>query len=692
MLNLTTLRTPGVYIDEVPKFPPSIAAAETAVPAFIGYTELTTFNGKDYTLKPTRVEALVEYEELFGRGPRLRVNNIDLNLNNTVKATDVESTYYLYDSLQMYFKNGGGKCYIISLGRYPDPFSAGNLSTGIGEALAELEKEDEPTLILFPDGIKLSVNQLGGLHSVALAQCEKLKDRFLLADVIIANPSDDRYRKTDIDAFRTAIGMGNLQFGAAYYPYLRVNLPRQVRFRDVRDKVKKLGMTVNWATSFIDPADADTLAIFAELGNVINSSVAIENVMTTFLGANASVEEMYLAQKAAFFDAVAGLAGNFGNIGAVKDAYRDLWDFQYRVLHDFLDEFIRDTGTPRLAGSLLTELRTTVDNELAATPNYLTRLFNVDRVSQEADVVKNPTTVFHNIGGRTFNYAGISGAITAVMAGAPDTTGLTLGNAAPNTNAGREIAVNNMIEIVDKRSDDIFYSLFTTVNNTFRDAENKELSIETEVLRRIPVLANVITYLREESFLLPPTGPVAGLYCRVDANRGVWKSPANESLINVVAPSVKIELSQNDELNVDVNFGKSINVIKAFTGKGTLVWGARTLAGNNNEWRYVSVRRFFNMVEESSKKATEPFVFESNDANTWVKVQAMIENFLTTLWRQGALQGAVTEHAFYVSVGLGKTMTPLDILEGRMIVEIGLAVVRPAEFIILRFSHKMPES
>jgi phage tail sheath protein FI len=143
---------------------------------------------------------------------------------------------------------------------------------------------------------------------------------------------------------------------------------------------------------------------------------------------------------------------------------------------------------------------------------------------------------------------------------------------------------------------------------------------------------------------------------------------------------------------VDAVAGKSVNAIRYFTGKGTLVFGARTLAGNDNEWRYVPVRRFFNMVEESCKKSTEPFVFEPNDANTWVKIQGMIENFLTTLWRQGALQGVKPEHAFYVAVGLGKTMTSLDILEGRLIVEIGMAVVRPAEFIILRFSHKLAES
>jgi phage tail sheath protein FI len=92
------------------------------------------------------------------------------------------------------------------------------------------------------------------------------------------------------------------------------------------------------------------------------------------------------------------------------------------------------------------------------------------------------------------------------------------------------------------------------------------------------------------------------------------------------------------------------------------------------------------------KKATEFVVFEPNDANTWLRAKTMIENFLTNLWREGALAGAKTEQAFFVRVGLGQTMTALDILEGRMIVEIGLAAVRPAEFIILKFSHKLQES
>ncbi|MEX2639621.1 MAG: phage tail sheath C-terminal domain-containing protein, partial [Balneolales bacterium] len=198
--------------------------------------------------------------------------------------------------------------------------------------------------------------------------------------------------------------------------------------------------------------------------------------------------------------------------------------------------------------------------------------------------------------------------------------------------------------------------------------------------------------LREVHVDLPPSGAIAGVYVRVDQNRGVWKAPANVGLNTVIGPKKKITDEQQADLNVDPSTGKSINAIRAFTGKGTLVWGARTLAGNDNEWRYIPVRRLYIYVEQSVKKASEFVVFEPNDANTWVRVKAMIENFLSDLWREGGLAGAAPDDAFFVKVGLGETMTPQDVLEGRLIVEIGMAAVRPAEFIILRFMHKLQES
>jgi uncharacterized protein len=198
--------------------------------------------------------------------------------------------------------------------------------------------------------------------------------------------------------------------------------------------------------------------------------------------------------------------------------------------------------------------------------------------------------------------------------------------------------------------------------------------------------------IRNEYIVIPPSGAIVGLYARIDDTKGVWKAPANESLSSVVAPDIAISSREQQSLNVDTTAGKSINVIRTFPGYGVLVWGARTLNGNDNEWRYISVRRFFNMVEESIKKSIQWAVFEPNTITTWVKAQSMIENYLFLKWRDGALAGTKPEQAFYVNVGLGTTMTATDILEGKMIIEIGMAVARPAEFIVLKFIQLMQQS
>ena len=198
--------------------------------------------------------------------------------------------------------------------------------------------------------------------------------------------------------------------------------------------------------------------------------------------------------------------------------------------------------------------------------------------------------------------------------------------------------------------------------------------------------------IAKKRIVLPPSSAMAGIYARVDRDRGVWKAPANVPVSSVIGPVVDITNEEQAALNIDAQSGKSINAIRSFQGKGTLVWGARTLAGNDNEWRYVSVRRLFNLIEESTKKATDFAVFEPNDATTWFKVKAMIEGYLYGLWQQGAMAGSSPNAAYYVNIGLGKTMNNQDILEGRMIVDIGIAAVRPAEFIILRFSHKLQEA
>jgi phage tail sheath protein FI len=200
----------------------------------------------------------------------------------------------------------------------------------------------------------------------------------------------------------------------------------------------------------------------------------------------------------------------------------------------------------------------------------------------------------------------------------------------------------------------------------------------------------ILKILSDQRVVLPPSAAIAGAYASVDRERGIWKAPANISLQAVVAPVIQVTTEDQEGLNID-STGKSINAIRSFPGSGTVVWGARTLDGNSNEWRFIPVRRLFINVEESVKKATAFAVFEPNDISTWLKVKGMIDSYLYTLWERGALQGTKAEQAYFVNVGLGKTMTTDDILAGKLIVEIGLAAVRPAEFIILRFSHKLAE-
>jgi uncharacterized protein len=192
--------------------------------------------------------------------------------------------------------------------------------------------------------------------------------------------------------------------------------------------------------------------------------------------------------------------------------------------------------------------------------------------------------------------------------------------------------------------------------------------------------------------LLPPSAAMAGIYTKVDNERGVWKAPANVAVAMVNSPALNIDHHQQESMNVDVTGGKSVNAIRVFPGQGTLVWGARTLDGNSQDWRYINVRRTMIMIEQSLKLACRAYVFEPNVANTWVTVKSMAENFLTNLWKQGGLAGAKPEDAFTVDVGLGSTMTPEDILDGYLNISVKIAVVRPAEFIVITFQQQLQKS
>ena len=180
--------------------------------------------------------------------------------------------------------------------------------------------------------------------------------------------------------------------------------------------------------------------------------------------------------------------------------------------------------------------------------------------------------------------------------------------------------------------------------------------------------------------LVPPGGHMAGIYARTDIERGVFKAPANE----VVRGALELEFEVTDRIQGVLN-PRGVNAIRAFPGRGRRVWGARTLS-DNTLWKYVNVRRLFIFIEASIFRGTQWVVFEPNDQRLWGRVKQTITDFLRTQWREGALLGATEEEAFFVRVDR-TTMTDDDINNGRLIVVIGIAPVRPAEFVIFRIAQ-----
>lgn len=222
-------------------------------------------------------------------------------------------------------------------------------------------------------------------------------------------------------------------------------------------------------------------------------------------------------------------------------------------------------------------------------------------------------------------------------------------------------------------------------------SDEDKLLLHSILLQNWAVYKQLLNVARLRLNLMPPSAAMAGIYTMVDNTRGVWKAPANVTVNSAVMPSVNITMQEQEDLNVPMT-GKSVNAIRFFKGEGIKVWGARTLDGNSLDWRYINVRRTMIFLEESVKNAARAYVFEPNDAGTWLNMRSMIENFLRGIWKRGGLAGATPEDAFSVHVGLGDTMTAEDILEGILRITVLVAISRPAEFIEITFQQQMQKS
>jgi phage tail sheath protein FI len=637
--NKTTYKTPGVYIEEIPVLPPSVVQVATAVPAFIGYTEKATMNGKNVTRVAVRLYSLTQYVECFGDAFNNLKATVNLNDDGSIGGVEITPKYQLFNAIRMFFDNGGSTCYVISIGPYSssDALLSDFLPSPPAVSCFDvLAKEDEPTLIVIPDAVLLNENGFNDLMAAALQQCGSLQDRFTIMDVY--DGFKDIAKEDVITKFRNGIDSPFLNYGAAYYPWLRTSLP----------------FKITYANTLVKKANVDQTM----------SSLMPGNVLVTRL-------DNIVKDKKKMDDLIQPFPSSMGPIPGKADL-----EARLTIIKNMLTGLIGLTGFNdlRIPGNASVDQRF---REFIK-PGTGASFTPVEKLMREAILIDKsfPGGALNKVDETAF-----SGYQVNAIVAKPDIYGT------PPPHSDSEAAVN-----ISPRVLSLYTDTYLTLTGFSNEIQNIADSIEKSLESSVAFYANLKSAIKREGIIVPPGGAIAGIYASVDGTRGVWKAPANVSLNTVTEPMVSIDNNMQDNLNVDSNGGKSINAIRTFTGKGILVWGARTLAGNDNEWRYIPVRRFFIMVEESVKKATGSFVFEPNDANTWAKVMGMLENYLILLWQQGALAGAKPEHAFYVRCGPGQTMTEQDILEGRLIVEIGLAAVRPAEFIILRFSQKLQVS
>ncbi|MDE9429167.1 phage tail sheath subtilisin-like domain-containing protein [Xenorhabdus bovienii] len=226
----------------------------------------------------------------------------------------------------------------------------------------------------------------------------------------------------------------------------------------------------------------------------------------------------------------------------------------------------------------------------------------------------------------------------------------------------------------------------------YEDESGKDKLTDLKQLReKDQALAQVIdTRLRLEQqlgLILPPSAAIAGIYCQTDSSRGVWKAPANVALTGVKSLTDKVDDKRQGVMN-----DQGVNVIRSFTDRGFMVWGARTCVGaNDTKWRYIPVRRLFNSVERDIRQALRAVLFEPNNQPTWMRAKAAVDQYLYSLWQKNALMGNSPEEAYFVQIGQGITMSETDIKQGKMIMKVGLAAVRPAEFIVLQFTQDIAQ-
>lgn len=630
-------KIPGLYVREEPAMPAEIADVQSAIPAFIGFTERALYNGRDLTGVAEPVSSFKDFEDRFGKAAPVVPTAIAIRTDADMRFQSVESVsfqkrFFLYESVSLYFQNGGGPCFVVSIGNYETAVSANDKDKFLA-ALQALEAIDDVTLLVMPEAVLLK-EQLPTVQQAALRHCADCGNRFGILDIAENAWAESDQEETslllhwtpapDTDAwgkswraFRDSIGIANLAYGAAYTPYVVADIAAHIRYEQCRACLVKAGGAQddkpgeNLTLAQLDP---DASALITALEDALS-----ERDTTADADGQPSPSP---TDDQADGPPSQSLADEKGTGGDTVDSDRE------------------DSGN---ASSNNTDKNNLKDNLLSSLCALLQSILQLGIKRIHALIQNSPS---------------------------PEKSSTSAAETPPDDNAN---------------------SADTNGNPCGAPCDSIQRLTE-DLAKNSKAYQAIVDAVTIAARTLPPSAAIAGIYAATDNQRGIWKAPANVSLSGVTSLSHAIDAQTQEMLNSDPAFGKSINALRAFPDKGILVWGTRTLDANSAEWRYIPTRRFVSMIEESIRRFTAQAVFKPNDASLWIEVKIQIDNYLLNKWKEGALMGAAPDEAFFVNTGLGQTMTAEDILGGRLLIDIGLAITRPAEFIVLRIEQKTQKS
>lgn len=718
MMNPNNPQTPGVYTVEKNAFPPSVAQVPTAIPAFIGYTEKAEDQGKSLINKPILISSLSEYNNYFGGAPEYKfpifkaTNTADPSKPPTADEYDFKippnyykigpanknTLFYMYNCLRLFYLNGGGPAYIVSVGTYKavefepgktdtdppvpkledNPVSRPALLAGLQEL--PLIQFPKPTMILMPDALALDKkNDCFMLQQQMIAQAGDLKDRVALLDIYNGY---EGLESSVISDFRNNMGVSNLSYAIAYYPWLQTEVVT--------------ASEITYAN--LAPADSTATPAVEDIQKLL-VGVPMLKILASISSDYDTLEEDLLTTPSLKLSASAGANGTAFNswsaaYNSPEGTDAEIVTGQSVVLATMFDILYQlgHGGKYKPAG--------------ASDPTITIQSKNLQSTIQLMTQITGP---IGSLVASAYSYEKNFPGVSSITLGFTDTLmkkwgWTTSGDGAnvpgspypskyPSDVTTDEQKAEFVFAQANKALKNVFDTLFTSLQNVIGDAKTLLDQYNSSLENSNATYKSIMTAMAKQANKLPPASAMAGIYTAVDNSQGVWNAPANRNIDAVIAPLVSINDTQQAPLNVDALSGKSINAIRSFYGRGpAMVWGARTMAGNSLDWKYINVRRLMIMLEQSVANAAFSLVFEPNDSSTWSMCESMISNFLHNLWSEGALQGSSPADAYSVMVGLGKTMMPIDILNGVMRVQVKVAVVRPAEFIIITYEQEMPKS